>query len=124
KIVEKNENPSPAENRVRQHKSTYSPPPECFVNEARSTLTKNEKNLSQIERQVLFALLIRWYNRILKEYKSVPKIGEKKKKFTTTEDGFCPISKTWLNISIDSEALIALFSVNLRRMSTTDVRRS
>ncbi|GIY75467.1 m7GpppN-mRNA hydrolase [Caerostris darwini] len=111
----KNENPSPAENRVRQHKSTYSPPPRMLRQRSQKHSDENEKNLSQIENKVV-------QQNFKKNTRVSPKL--EKKKFATTEDGFCPISKTWLNISIDSEALIALFSINLRRMSTTDVHRS
>ncbi|GIY04107.1 hypothetical protein CEXT_61351 [Caerostris extrusa] len=46
----KNENPSPAENRVRQHKSTYSPPPRMLRQRSQKHSDENEKNLSQIEK--------------------------------------------------------------------------
>ncbi|GFY63423.1 m7GpppN-mRNA hydrolase [Trichonephila inaurata madagascariensis] len=110
------ENTSPAESRNfrQQHKSNYSPPPRMLrQRNAKHGDSEKKKNSSLTDDKVMT------HSKYTKKApgessKSEKNVGSSKNSFIVGEDGFYPISKTWINFSLDCEALVATFNINLR----------
>ncbi|GBM64761.1 m7GpppN-mRNA hydrolase [Araneus ventricosus] len=117
------ENTSPAETRGsrQQHKSTYSPPPRMLRqrNLKHSGDTEKKKNTFQSDDRV--PTHSKHHKKIAGESSKFEKnTAGSKKAFLTTEDGFSPISKTWLDFSLDCEALVATFNIHLRKTASAN----
>ncbi|GFR32936.1 m7GpppN-mRNA hydrolase [Trichonephila clavata] len=118
------ENTSPAEARNfrQQHKSNYSPPPRMLRqrNAKHSGDNEKKKNSSLTDDKVMTHS--KYYKKAAGESsKSEKNVGGSKNSFIVGEDGFYPISKTWINFSLDCEALVATFNINLRKTSSPNV---
>ncbi|KAF8794300.1 m7GpppN-mRNA hydrolase like protein [Argiope bruennichi] len=111
------ENTSPAETRGgrQQHKSTYSPPPRMLRqrNIKHGGETEKKKNITQSDDRG--SAHSKHHKKVSGETSKFEKnIASSKKTFLATEDGFYPVSKTWLNFSLDCEAVVATFNIHLR----------
>ncbi|GFT82764.1 m7GpppN-mRNA hydrolase [Nephila pilipes] len=109
------ENTSPAETRNfrQQHKSNYSPPPRMIRQRNAKYSGDNEKKKNSSDDKVVTHS--KYHKKATAESSKHEKnTGGSKKSFIVGEDGFYPISKTWINFALDCEALVATFNINLR----------
>lgn len=98
-------------NRSSHNKSTYSPPPRMLRQKNLKQAMENEKkknNQSQTEERI-HAKHFRREIDFSKENK------QNREKHNMKKDTFYPYSKTWANFSLDTEALIATFSMTMRK---------